>query len=142
MIDRRELLVGMGGVLAIGAGTLRAEESLFHARELNHVALRATDPERTARFYERVLGATRIDDGPPSSRFMAIGRHVVNLFQGPEPVLDHFCFTIDGYQPEAAAARLRAAGITPTLQGGRLYFLDPDGFKLQIGGPNAGGQKF
>jgi hypothetical protein len=55
--------------------------------------------------------------------------------------MDHFCFTIPDYDPRTAVERLEAKGLKPDVEGDRTHFFDPDGYKLQVGGPNAGGQQ-
>ena len=72
---------------------------------------------------------------------MACGPHVLNLFKAAQPQMDHVCFTVPEYEPKDAADRLRSQGIVPDVEGDRVHFLDPDGYKLQVGGPNAGGQR-
>jgi catechol 2,3-dioxygenase-like lactoylglutathione lyase family enzyme len=72
---------------------------------------------------------------------MASLRHVLNQFPAAAPPMDHVCFTVPDYDPVDAADRLRAAGLEPDVEADRVHFLDPDGFRLQVGGPNAGGQR-
>jgi catechol 2,3-dioxygenase-like lactoylglutathione lyase family enzyme len=72
---------------------------------------------------------------------MACGPHVLNLFEAAAPQMDHVCFTVPGYDAKAAADRLRAQGLIPEVEADRVHFRDPDGYKLQVGGPNAGGQR-
>ena len=142
-LSRRELAAALGAVaLASGArGTAAEGAPAFRGLGIDHVALTATDPERTARFYERMLGATRVDDGPPTGRFLAVGSHAVNLFLGSKAGLDHVCFAIDAYDQQDAARRIKAAGAAPILESNRTFFLDPDGLKVQVGAWGAGGQK-
>lgn len=119
-------------------------EATFKALELNHLALRVTDLDRSQRFYEQHLGMKLIPMGERAlagMRFMACGPHVLNLFRAASPGMDHVCFTVAGYDPKAALEKLRAKGLAPEQEGERTYFPDPDGFKLQVGGPEAGGQR-
>jgi len=39
---------------------------------------------------------------------------------------------IANYDPVDAVARLKAAGLTPRREGGRVYFDDPDGIECQV----------
>ena len=120
---------------------MRERSSTFHALGLNHLALRVTDLDRSQAFYERHLGMTRIPSPAASPRAMACGPHVLNLFQAAAPQMDQVRFTVPDYDPKAAAERLRAQSIVPDVEDDRVHFLDPDGYKLQVGGPNAGGQR-
>jgi catechol 2,3-dioxygenase-like lactoylglutathione lyase family enzyme len=146
-LTRRELVSALGALVAAAAagasGAAHAQQpsSTFEALGLNHLALRVTDLDRTQAFYERHLGMTRIPGGSGSPRLMAVGPHVLNLFKAPAPQMDHVCFTVLNYDAKAAEARLRAQGVEPIVEDDRVHFLDPDGYKLQVGGPNAGGQQ-
>ena len=146
-LTRRQLVWGLGALMA-GAASRPAEgleaqqrSSTFQALGLNHLALRVTDLDRSQAFYERHLGMTRIPIAAASPRLMACGPHVINLFEAAAPQMDHVCFTVPDYDAKAAAARLRAQNITPEVEDDRVHFLDPDGYKLQVGGPTAGGQQ-
>ncbi|MBI4160972.1 MAG: VOC family protein [Acidobacteria bacterium] len=145
-LERREIsrrdavgqLAALVTACAAGVGAGRAEEAppaTFQARELNHIALRVTDLDRSVRFYERHLGL-RPYRRDPSSAFLDCGPHFVALFRREDPGMDHYCYTIDGYDQAAAAARLRSEGLEPELVEGRIYFADPDGLRVQLAGRN------
>jgi catechol 2,3-dioxygenase-like lactoylglutathione lyase family enzyme len=145
-LTRRELVWGLTALVAAAAGTAGAAQApppagTFQALGLNHLALRVTDLDRSQAFYERHLGMTRIPGGSGSPRLMACGPHVLNLFKAAAPQMDHVCFTVPDYDAKAAEARLRAQMVEPLVEDDRVHFLDPDGYKLQVGGPNAGGQQ-
>lgn len=144
-LSRRELVRGLTtlvGAAAAGGSTAQAQSrpSTFQALGLNHLALRVTDLDRSQAFYERHLGMTVIPT-VSSPRLMAVGPHVLNLFEADRPQIDHVCFTVPNYDAVQAAARLEAAGIRPEVEADRVHFRDPDGYKLQVGGPTAGGQQ-
>ena len=75
-IDRRQLVAGLGALVAVLSGTrpARADEEVgsptFEAVGLNHIALRVTDVLRSREFYKKHLGlkVTR-DGGATSSTF-------------------------------------------------------------------------
>jgi catechol 2,3-dioxygenase-like lactoylglutathione lyase family enzyme len=145
-LTRRELVWGLTTLVAAAAGSTEGVQaqrrpSTFQALGLNHLALRVTDLDRSQAFYERHLGMTRIPSGAASPRLMACGPHVLNLFSATAPQMDHVCFTVPDYDAKAAADRLRAQNIVPEVEDDRVHFFDPDGYKLQVGGPNAGGQQ-
>ena len=137
-LSRRALarLAGGGAIAASVASVLHsfpatATTSTFRALELNHIAVRVTDPERSAAFYRRHLGMEVVLDRP-FAKFLGCGPHFVALFRSDQPGLDHFCVTIPDYAQSDSAERLRAAGLEPLLEENRTYFRDPDGLKLQI----------
>ena len=146
-LSRRELVSGLT-VLVAAAAAGRAEIS--HAQQRsgtcqalgrNHLARRVTDLDRSQAFYERHLGMSRIPSTAAFPRLMACGPHVLNLFEATLPQMDHVCFTVPDYDATDGADRLRSQGIAPDIEADRVHVLDPDGYKLQVGGPNAGGQR-
>jgi catechol-2,3-dioxygenase len=141
-LSRRQLVVGLTGLLAsvAGARPLRAAQdrpgATFKATEINHVALSVTDVARSRAFYERHLGLA-VTSASESSCFLRCGKDFLALFKAPKsPGLDHFCFTVEGYEPADAVNRLQAAGLSPRRQADRVYFDDPDGLELQASAPN------
>jgi lactoylglutathione lyase len=145
-LSRRDLISGLAALAAAaagqGSGAMHAQSNpTFQALGLNHLALRVTDLDRSQAFYERHLGMTLIQGGRSDLRLMACGPHVLNMFKADKPQMDHVCFTIPDYDPKVAVDRLKARNLTPDVEGDRTHFFDPDGYKLQVGGPNAGGQQ-
>jgi catechol-2,3-dioxygenase len=142
-LTRRQLVGRMVGLVAAAAGVVNAgtaaepEASTFQARELNHIALRVTDIDRSVRFYRHHLGLRVLSRGT-STAFLDCGPHFVALFRRDEPGMDHYCYTIDGYDQKDAAGRLRAVGLEPELVSDRIYFRDPDGLRVQLAAPNEG----
>jgi len=58
----------------------------------------------------------------------------LTLFRGEQPGLNHYCYAIKGYDPDRAEAALKAAGLKVRREGGRVYFDDPDGIRVQVAG--------
>ncbi len=138
-ISRREaarVLAGTAGAAALAAREpLHAETTgdapLFQTTELNHVALRVQDLDRSEAFYRDTLGLATLRR-LQSVRFMACGPHFVALFRGQTPRLDHLGFSWPDYDQAEAARRLEGAGLEPRLEENRTYFDDPDGHRLQL----------
>jgi catechol 2,3-dioxygenase-like lactoylglutathione lyase family enzyme len=110
--------------------------STFQALDLNHIALRVTDIGRSVEFYRRHLGlaeASRSD----SSAFLRCGaRGFVALFRSEQAAMDHYCYSIEEYDPARAVATLEAAGLAARRRGDRVYFDDPDGLEVQVASPS------
>lgn len=142
-LSRRQLVAAVTGLVAsvAGARALRAAgpepRPTFKATEINHVALRVADVARSGAFYEAHLGLTVTSSGDRSS-FLRCGKDFLALFKAgaTPPALDHFCFTVEGYEPADAVKRLQAAGLKPRREADRVYFDDPDGLELQVSAPN------
>ena len=127
-ISRRGFIAAIAGLAVAGRAKASEQDGspLFEATAVNHVALRVTDVTRSRDFYKHVLGLSG------SGSFLYCGSDFVALFSGSQPGLDHFAFSIRGFDREAARERLRANNIEPIIEGSRTYFRDPDGIKLQL----------
>ena len=143
-ITRRQFVAHLSTVVAVLAGvsngipsSAKAEgSSLFQVSELNHIAMRVTDLDRSQKFYEDTLGMKLILKRS-AFRMMGCGPHFLALFKGVEPRLDHLAFTLPTYNQAAVVEKLKAKGLEPRLEEGRTYFRDPDGFIIQIEHPEA-----
>jgi lactoylglutathione lyase len=119
-----------------------------------HVGLNVSDLERSAQFYQRVLGFDLLRQSKAGGRrFAFLGTNeavVLTLWQQSDgafavdrPGLHHLAFRVDSVaEVEAAEARLRELGAVIHHGGcvrhaagassGGLFFEDPDGIRLEI----------
>ena len=143
-VTRRQLVSGLGALAAFlgGAGrifetqpALGAESkaaSTFEATELNHIALRTTDVARSRDWYGKHL-ALKVSREGDNNCFLTCGNNFLALFRGEEAKMDHYCYSVKGYDVRDAERKLKAEGIEPTVRGGnRIYFEDPDGLTVQL----------
>lgn len=146
-LSRRQLVQRLGGALAAAAslGATRgqqeeAEEEIeapsFQSRGLNHLALRVSDVPRSRDFYVRQLGLEVVRDGGQGNCFLRSENHFLALFRGEKAGMDHYCWTIDDYEPEKTTARLTELGLKPRREQERVYFKDPDGLTVQLSAKN------
>ena len=118
---------------------------------IDHVALSVSDLERSLKFYTEVLGlkiTERENQKPGVEYFLDCGTSLVGLIQG-DPKGDnhvlqdgglggnHFSFRAHTSDFDHIVEEIRSRGITITYLKKRekswsLYFLDPDGNKLEI----------
>ncbi|MEH6459061.1 VOC family protein [Chitinimonas sp. JJ19] len=104
--------------------------------QLNHLTLAVRDLDRAFRFYVDLLGArphARWDQGA----YLSIGALWLCLSRDQAPTTasyTHYAFTVADYAQ--AVQTLRQAGVVEwkvnLSEGDSLYFLDPDGHKLEI----------
>jgi lactoylglutathione lyase len=143
-LSRRQLIACLTGMFAasLGGATIAFADQqagqaaakptelgpTFVATNINHIALNVTDVQRSQKWYEKHLGLK------PTGRegFLTTGKGWLALFQGEKPGLNHYCYSIANYDPADAVARLKAAGLTPRREDGRVYFADPDGIECQV----------
>ncbi len=136
-IGRRQLLAGLGTLVAAAAtGGLPARAqgpgSTFRSQGLNHIALRVTDIARSRDFYMRHFGVRVLQESAQSC-FLGVGaNNFVALFRSDAAGLDHYCYTIEGYDPDACVRTLKELGLNPRRTSNRVYFDDPDGIEVQI----------
>ena len=140
-LSRRQLasrLMGLGAALAVMQDTAQARqerESTFRATGLDHVALDVTDVPRSRDFYVKHLGLEVIRDGGQDNCFLGSGgTFFLTLFRGDRPGLNHYCYAIRDFDVARAEEKLKAAGLKPRREGGRIYFDDPDGIEVQVSG--------
>ena len=137
-LSRRELiahLVGLTGAMAIGSRAAMAQDTekpTFVATDVNHVALRVTDIERSSEFYQRHLGLKVASKTRGTCFLRCKDANFLALFRADEPAMDHYCYSIEEYDATKAVERLEAAGIEPRRAGNRVYFDDPDGLEVQV----------
>ena len=139
-MTRRQLLAGFGGFVAtVGSGALLAaakeekKKSTFEGVGLNHLALRVTDVARSRDFYIKHLGL-RVSRESENNCFLTCGNNFVALFRGDKAGMDHYCYSIKGYDVDEAEKKLKAEGFKPRVHraGKRIYFKDPDGLTVQL----------
>ena len=140
-VTRREAVARLGALVAVlsGIGSTSAGEegagsSTFTAKGLNHIALDVTDVGRSRDFYKKHFGMTVLDQSA-SNCFMSCGPdNFVALFRSDKPGMNHYCYTIDDYDPDRVVKTLKSAGFEPHRAANRVYFSDPDDLTVQIAG--------
>jgi catechol 2,3-dioxygenase-like lactoylglutathione lyase family enzyme len=148
-LRRRDLLA-----LAALALPARAQSStpLFTVAALDHINIRASDPTKSAHFYQSLFGGelqwiAKIPPNPTSpaaeSWYLMLGLHFLsisptfpNLNLGAG--LDHISPALRDYQPAAATAKLKERGLKVEAGGG-VWVHDPDGFLYQLRDDRKGG---
>ena len=100
---------------------------------IDHVAVESHDPDRTAEFYERFLGARIVRaEGHPVMAYVQSGAIAVHKRGGPGP---HVAFRVSKDERAALRRRLEDAGIEAEERDHEiavgLFFHDPDGRLLE-----------
>ncbi|MFN3238464.1 MAG: VOC family protein [Pseudomonadales bacterium] len=145
-LSRRELmalLLATGTAAATGNAQAQATEPVAIGRSMNHVSLSVADVNRSADFYNRVLGMEIISRPANGGLNMGLGgESFLGLYEFANPgSMHHLCIGVNDYNADAMAERLENHGITPrvnrdpanrTSGGDQLYFSDPDGISLQL----------
>lgn len=148
------------------------QKGLIALRDLSHLTIFSTDAARSNKFYQEMFGLSIRSYQGPTAPTLAVGPTVQFLmFTGggggargstpaapPRPAsINHGCFSLDGFKPDAVIKALESFGIKPREgatspvgplrhytsmrmenRGGapdgtpELYFTDPDGLLMQL----------
>lgn len=105
---------------------------------LNHITLAVSDVSRSFDFYVNILGFTpkaKWDRGA----YLALGDLWLCLSAdsvGSKPDYTHYAFSVRSEDFDRFVAQLKSAGVAEwksnKSEGQSLYFLDPDGHKLEV----------
>lgn len=110
---------------------------------INHITLAVKDIEKSFAFYKMILGFKPLVKWDKGAYFLA-GEGDNSLWfclnadenRVPNSCYTHYAFSVSGGDFDLVVARIKNAGISlfkeNTSPGDSLYFLDPDGHKLEI----------
>ena len=121
----------------------------FKIEGLDHVAIRVKDMERSAKWYEQVLGLKRLtpEKWDESPIFLMAGQTGVALFPAnfEEPVkftgaksvkIDHFAFRLSENDMERAIEKLKELEVKYHVQNHHyfhsIFMTDPDGHGVEL----------
>jgi catechol 2,3-dioxygenase-like lactoylglutathione lyase family enzyme len=108
---------------------------------INHITLSIKDIERSFVFYTQVLGFRPVARWPKGAYLLAGDMWVAlvvdpHVRDAPLPEYTHIAFTVSSRGFGAMSARIKRAGVQVWqdnwTEGESLYFVDPDGHKLEI----------
>ncbi len=145
-LSRRELvaaLLSVTGATMTSSSGAQSVPPVAMGRSMNHVSLSVSDVNRSADFYNRVLGMEIISRPANGGLNMGLGpESFLGLYNLPNPgTMHHLCIGVDNYDPDLMAEKLQDHGIDAdvnrnpanrTSGGDQLYFNDPDGIRVQL----------
>ena len=128
LLSRRQLvsrLTGLGAALAALSGVAEAravEGGTFDATGLNHIAIDVRSVPASRDWYIKHLGLKVMRDGGEDNCFLGSGEgFFLTLFKGEKPGLNHYCYSIKGYDPDKAEQTLKDAGLLTPVIGNGYY---------------------
>ena len=145
-MTRRQLISALTGITAaaglaprVASGIeTRADDPTFQATALNHVALSVTDVGRARDFYMKHLGLTVASESRFSCFLRCREKNFVALFRSEKAGMNHYCYSIEQYEPGEVVETLKSQELKPRRQGNRVYFDDPDGLEVQLAAKSHG----
>lgn len=108
---------------------------------VNHITLSVTSVDESFEFYTNTLGMTPVAKWPKGSYLLAGSLWVAlvldgDVRSGPLPEYSHIAFSVQPQDFLMISARIRASGAAiwqdNWTEGESLYFVDPNGHKLEI----------
>ena len=144
-ISRRELVAALVALAARPSSAAQPGAAKpIQVSGIDHVALRVSDVQKSARFYTELFGAT-VRSQSEGSVFLDVGEDWVALFArgvattgygaSGTPGVDHLSFhSVNARSADERMSVLREHGLEPVSPpgSGRVYFKDPDGNILQL----------
>jgi catechol 2,3-dioxygenase-like lactoylglutathione lyase family enzyme len=141
VLSRRQLAATLTGLAATAATMPRALAApSLKAITLNHVTVKVPDLQKTSKFYQQFFGM-KLAQQSDTIHILSVGKSFFGIEQKPGgPALDHFDFGLEGWDAKVMRAKVLAAGLqlTPGARGDdeSFKFTDPDGFVVQVNGPD------
>jgi catechol 2,3-dioxygenase-like lactoylglutathione lyase family enzyme len=143
-LTRRQFAVSLA-TLAAGAFAAPAAlasppaPAVFRAVSLNHVTVRVPDLHRTSQFYQQFFGMP-VRQQSATVHILSVGSSFFGIEQGTSqtPTVDHYDFGIENFDADAVRARLSKMNLkfSDTKSKESFKFFDPDGFQVQVNGPD------
>jgi catechol 2,3-dioxygenase-like lactoylglutathione lyase family enzyme len=135
-LNRRQLAASLA-LLVTGAQAASKEAGL-KAVTLNHVTVRVPDVHKTSQFYQDFFGMP-LKQHSDTTHILGVGKSFFGIEQKGTPAeLDHYDFGISGFEADAVLAKLKARNLKVEPGGTKesFKFWDPDGFLVQLNGPD------
>jgi catechol 2,3-dioxygenase-like lactoylglutathione lyase family enzyme len=115
-------------------------EPIFRPTGIDHILLNVTDPEKSAAFYEKILGP--VTQRNNNRIWFQAGTGRIGLLQTPageKAGVNHYCVSVEKFDYDTAVKKLQQAGVKldkPEIAGSP-DLRDPDGYRVQVMGPRA-----
>jgi catechol 2,3-dioxygenase-like lactoylglutathione lyase family enzyme len=142
-LTRRQFAVSLASAAATALaapGLATAQTSArFRAVSLNHVTVRVPDLERTSKFYQQFLGMP-LRQKSEKVHILGVGPSFFGIEQGENnaATVDHYDFGVEHFNADAIRSRLTQLGLRFADKSSQesFKFYDPDGFQVQVNGPD------
>lgn len=135
-LNRRQLASALAA-LVTGSAQAASKAGGVKAVTLNHVTVRVADVQKTSKFYQDFFDMP-LKQHSDKTHILGVGKSFFGIEQkGTAAELDHYDFGIAGFDADAVQAKLRARDLKIEPGGTKesFKFWDPDGFLVQLNGP-------
>ena len=143
-VTRRQFAVSLA---TLAAGAFAAPSALatpsmstgFRAVSINHATVRVPDLHRTSRFYQEFFGMP-LKQQSPTVHILGVGSSFFGIEQGSSQTatVDHYDFGIENFNADEVRAQLAKLNLRFSDKTSKesFKFYDPDGFQVQVNGPD------
>ena len=135
-LTRRQLTLSLAAL--VGSAQAAPKPGGVRAVTLNHVTVRVPDLHRTSQFYQELF-AMPLKQHSENTHILGVGKSFFGIEQkGTPAALDHYDFGIEGFDADDVTAKLKARNLKMEPGGNKesFKFRDPDGFLVQVNGPD------
>ncbi len=143
-LNRRQVAVSLatlatGTFAAPGALAAPAKPAGFRAVSLNHITVRVPDLHRTSQFYQEFFGMP-LRQQAAKVHILGVGTSFFGIEQGESQAatVDHYDFGIADFNADEVRAKLSELHLkfSDKTSQESFKFYDPDGFQVQVNGPD------
>src|SRR5712691_1636731 len=136
-LNRRQLAASLA-LLVTGVQAASPKDAGLKAVTINHVTLRVPNLQKTSQFYQEFFGMP-LKQHSERTHILGVGKSFFGVEQKGTPAeLDHIDFGIAGFDADVVLAKLKARNLKVEAGGTKesFKFWDPDGFLVQLNGPD------
>ena len=115
-----------------------ATQASFRAVSVNHITVKVPDLHRTSNFYQEFFGMP-LRQQSATTHILSVGNSFFGIEQGDnQPAsVNHFDFGIENFNADAIRAKLTELNLKFSGNSQESFkFNDPDGFLVQLNGPD------
>ena len=141
-LTRRQFAVS---IATLASGSLAAPGALaapapagFRAVSVNHITVKVPDLHRTSKFYQEFFGMA-LRQQSATTHILGVGKSFFGIEQGDnQPAsVNHYDFGIENFSADAIRAKLTELNLKSSGTSQESFkFNDPDGFLVQVNGPD------
>jgi catechol 2,3-dioxygenase-like lactoylglutathione lyase family enzyme len=141
-LTRRQFAVSLA---ALAAGSLAApgapavpSAAGFHAVSVNHITVKVPDLHRTSKFYQEFFEMP-LRQQSATTHILGVGNSFFGIEQGDKgpASVNHYDFGIESFNADLVRAKLTELNLKFSSTSQESFkFNDPDGFLVQVNGPD------
>jgi len=137
-VTRRQLALSLAAL--VSGAQAATKEGELKAITINNVTVRVPDLHRTSQFYQEFFGMP-LKQQSATVHILGVGNSFFGIEQGDKQqaaAVDHYDFGIAGFNADEARAKLKKRNLNfgSGISKESFKFNDPDGFQIQLNGPD------